>query len=77
MKTIFANIDAKLSEMNIKPGKWSAWLDRVINYWKKEWWQETEGFVAKSCKLIHDTWDYISYNACSWIGGFLCACVLF
>lgn len=35
MKKLFERIDAKLSEMNIKPGKWSAWLDRVINYWKK------------------------------------------
>lgn len=76
MKTIFANIDAKLAEMNIKPGKWSAWLDRVSAYWK-DYWNNTPGFVAKACKLVHDTWDYVSYNACSFIGGLFCAYILF
>ena len=33
--------------------------------------------VAKACKLAHDTWDYVSYNACSFIGGLFCAYILF
>lgn len=69
-------IDQKLAEMNIKPAKWSAWVERVTVYWK-DFWHNTPGFVAKTCKLVHDTWDYVSYNACSFMGSLFCALVLF
>lgn len=76
MKELFKKIDAKLAAMNIKPGKWSAWLGRVTVYWK-DWWSNTPGFVAKTCKLLWDTWDYVSYNACAVMGMLLCAVLLF
>ena len=76
-KGFWARLADKLSKANIRTSRWSRWVSNVVNYWKKEWWQETEGFVAKTVKLAHDVWDYLTYNAMSWTGGLICVFILF
>lgn len=74
---LWDRVAKQLAKANIKTSRWERWVSDVVNYWVNEWWHNTNGVVAKTVKLAHDTWDYISYNAMSWTGGLICVCILF
>lgn len=76
MYEFLVRLEAKLNSWNITSSKWSNWNERVYSYWT-DWYNHSSPWYGKAVKLIHDTWDYVSYNACAFMGMLLCALVLF
>lgn len=73
--TVLSSIDKfMVEELNIKGGRWDSLFDRTHNY-VVDFFTNTK-IWAMPIKLAHDTWDLISYNGFTFIGGFLCACVI-
>lgn len=74
---LWDRVAKQLAKANIKTSRWERWVRSVHNYWVTEWWHNTNGVVAKTVKLAHDTFDYVTYNTTAWLGGFALVCILF
>ena len=76
MLNFLNKIETTMNKWNITTSRWSGFNQRVAEYWV-DWYQHSSPWYAKAVKLIHDAWDYVSYNACAFMGMLLCALILF
>lgn len=76
MKNFLMNIESKLQEWKVDNHRWAGFNERVYAYWSNFYHQDTPWY-GKAVKLVLDTWDYVSYNACAFMGMLFCALVLF
>lgn len=76
MLNFLQNIETTLKKWNITSSKWSDFNVRVVEYWT-DWYNHNSPWYGKAVKLLFDTWDYVSYNACAFMGMLLCALILF
>lgn len=63
-----------VEELNIKGGRWDSLFARIHNY-IVDFFTNTK-IWAMPIKFAYDVWDLITYYGFTFIGGFLCACII-
>lgn len=76
MNSFLMSVENTLQKWNITAPKWRNFNERVYAYWT-DWYQHNSPWYAKGIKLVLDAWDYVSYNACAFMGMLVCALILF